>query len=341
MKRCKYYFSIILSVILAAAAVGCKPNADGVDGTGARLKVGVCIYRSDDGFIQSVKKTIESSAKSANIELTVNDSRFDQELQNSQIDAMIDKGVNALAINLVDITAADVVIDKARAAGIPIVFFNREPSTDIIRSYDLACYVGTNPEEAGRLQGQLILDIWNKGEWTKNGDDRMQYVMIVADEVNPEAIARTKYSIDTVTEGGLGVENLGTIVCNWSYDEAYKAMVDWRSLRGYDRIEFVIANNDAMAAGAIAALKDAGFNKGDGGNYIPVVGIDATDEAIALINKGSMSGTVKQDAASMGVAVLKLASNAAAGNDFLTGTAYKFDAGNAVRMSYEIFKGTK
>jgi methyl-galactoside transport system substrate-binding protein len=67
-------------------------------------------------------------------------------------------------------------------------------------------------------------------------------------------------------------------------------------------VELVIANNDDMALGAIAALQNAGYNIPDK-KYIPVFGVDATDAAKALIKEGSMIGTVKQDANGMAVAI--------------------------------------
>ena len=82
-----------------------------------------------------------------------------------------------------------------------------------------------------------------------------------------------------------------------AYSEASKNMV-----------ELVIANNDEMALGAIAALNEAGYNK-EGGKIIPVFGIDATDAAKNQIKNGSMTGTIKQDAEGMAEAIVRIANN--------------------------------
>lgn len=73
-------------------------------------------------------------------------------------------------------------------------------------------------------------------------------------------------------------------------------------------IELVIANNDEMALGAVSALQAAGYNK-SGGKIIPVFGVDATDAAKAAVKSGSMTGTIKQDAAGMADTITQIAEN--------------------------------
>jgi len=58
-------------------------------------------------------------------DLELVDSQNKQATQNEQVDTFITKGVNALAINPVDRTAAGPIIEKAK--DLPIVFLNREP----------------------------------------------------------------------------------------------------------------------------------------------------------------------------------------------------------------------
>ena len=71
-------------------------------------------------------------------------------------------------------------------------------------------------------------------------------------------------------------------------------------------IELVICNNDGMAEGVIASLQDKGYNK-DGAHVVPVFGVDATANAVALIDEGAMTGTVKQDAEGMAAAICQTA----------------------------------
>ena len=81
-------------------------------------------------------------------------------------------------------------------------------------------------------------------------------------------------------------------------------------------IELVIANNDEMALGAITALQNAGYNLEDGSaTVIPVFGVDATEAAQAEIGKGTMIGTIKQDAEGMANTIAQIAQNFQGGAD--------------------------
>lgn len=68
-----------------------------------------------------MRRNIESMLKDK-ASFIVNDSENDQAKQYDQIDAAIQRKVDALAINLVDPMSANMVIDKAKKAGIPVVF---------------------------------------------------------------------------------------------------------------------------------------------------------------------------------------------------------------------------
>ena len=128
-------------------------------------------------------------------------------------------------------------------------------------------------------------------------------------------------------------------ICNWDTESASRATEAWLSKFG-DKIEFIIANNDGMAQGAVAALQTVGYNKGNDEKFIPVVGVDATDAAKELIKKGYMTGTVLQDSEVMAEVLFKVASNVSHGYDFLDGTDLKYDtSGLSIRIPYKAYNG--
>lgn len=355
MKKKRIFSLMLVSIMMFSISSGCTNTSTPVDTTapaatdnttvenaetssGAIPKVGVCIYKYDDTYISTVRQSLENISK-GKVELMLNDGKGDQGTQNDQVDVMIEKGVDVLAVNMVDAGAAQTVVDKAKAANIPVIFFNREPKTDVIKSYDKARFIGTNAKDAGVIQGEIIANTWNAGSIDTNADGIMQYVMFQGEPDNPEAVARTEWSVKTAEEKGVKVEKLESQICNWDTEMANKAMEAWLSKYG-DKIEFVISNNDGMAQGAIAALQASGYNKNDGGKNIPVIGVDATDSAKDLIAQKFMTGTVLQDAQGMANAILALTMNAASGKDFIDGTEYKYDdTGVAVRIPYQPYTG--
>lgn len=347
----KKFLSILMASVmlfgLAACGGGDKPadaNAEGdqaVTADGEMPTVGVLIYKYDDTYISTVRNALQT-ALDGKAEIIMQDGKNDQATQNDQLDVMISKGVDILCVNMVDAKAASGVVEKASAAGIPTIFFNREPDAEVIKSFDKSCFIGTNAADAGKMQGDIIKDLFTEHpEYDLNGDGKVQYVMFQGEPDNPEAIARTKYSVDQAVANGLEMEQVGkTQVCNWDTETAQKAM-EAMLAANEDKIELVIANNDGMAIGCVAALSNIGYNTGaDDAKFIPVIGVDATDAAKDAIRNKTMSATVIQDGETMGKAIAAVAMNAAKGVDFLEGTEYTFDeTGVAVRIPYAPYLG--
>lgn len=326
----------ILALGMAAtmlfSAVGCSSSGgDNASGGDNLPKIGATVYKADDNFISSVRRELEANAKGV-AELTVDDSQNDQAKQLDQIDTMIAKGAKVLAINLVDPKAASSVIEKAQAAELPVVFFNKEPDEAAMASYDKAYYVGTVSKESGVMQGQVIAEQWeaNKEKWDKNGDGKIQYVMIKGEPGHPDAEARTEWSIKTINEAGIETEELAIDTGMWDAAKATEKMDAWLAKFG-DKIEFVICNNDGMASGAVASLEKEGYFSGD--KFMPVVGVDAIPEIITLIEQDKVVGTVLNDAPNQAKAVIDLSLNLANGKDALEGTDWKLE-NKAVRVPY-------
>ena len=313
---------LTLSAVMASMLFGAAAHA-------ADTRIGVTIYKYDDNFMSVVRKAIEKDAKSApDVQLLMNDSQNDQSKQNDQIDVLLAKGVKALAINLVDPAAAGTVIEKARGQNVPIVFFNKEPSRKALDSYDKAYYVGTDSKESGIIQGDLIATHWAANpNWDLNKDGQIQFVLLKGEPGHPDAEARTTYVIKELNDKGLKTQQLALDTAMWDTAQAKDKMDAWLSGPNANKIEVVIANNDAMAMGAVEALK--AHNK----SAIPVFGVDALPEALALVKSGAMAGTVLNDANNQAKATFDLAKNLADGKGAADGTNWKVD-NKIVRVPY-------
>jgi len=91
-----------------------------------------------------------------------------------------------------------------------------------------------------------------------------------------------------------------------------------------------------MVIGAIEVLQTKGYNNGDKEKTISVVGVDGVQEAIDLIKKGFMTGTVIQDARGMADALYTCGVNLVAKKKPLEGTKYKLDeTGISIRIPYQ------
>lgn len=308
---------------------------------GDKKNVAVFYYTYGDTYISTVRNAFSELVKAdANIELSEYDGQNDQAKQNDQVDVAIQKGANILVVNIVDFGAADIIIEKAKAADVPIIFFNREPTDgNIYKTYDKARFVGTKIEEAGVLQGKLIKAYWEEGNHDRNGNGKLDYVLLHGGIDNAEAVARSKYSVEELEKAGIEVNKIAEQIANWDNAQALTAMESWLA-KDLDNIDVVIANNDGMAIGALTALQSAGLNqitdgKRDSAKYVGVFGVDATEEAQKVINDLAMTGTVKQDPDAMAKAIHAMMANALEGKEFIEGSDYKYDeSGIAVRIPY-------
>lgn len=311
-----------LTALVASMMFGATAHA-------ADTRIGVTIYKYDDNFMSMVRKDIEKEAKAiGGVQLLMNDSQNDQSKQNDQIDVLMAKGVKALAINLVDPAAAAVVVDKARANDVPVVFFNKEPNAKVLAGYDKAYYVGTDSKESGIIQGQLIEKHWKATPaWDLNKDGQIQFVLLKGEPGHPDAEARTTYVIKELNDKGIKTEQLQLDTAMWDTAMAKDKMDAWLSGPNANKIEVVIANNDAMAMGAVEALK--AHNK----TSVPVFGVDALPEALALVKSGALAGTVLNDANNQAKATFDLAKNLADGKGAADGTEWKIE-NKIVRVPY-------
>ncbi len=316
--------AVVETTVVAAEAAG-------VDG-----EVSIFWYTFGDTYLSSVRSAMNAAWDAAGIKYHDYDANNSQTTQTEQIQTAITKGTAVLVVNIVDASSDDAtqaIVDMAEQAGIPLVFFNRSVSEEIVSAYDKAAYVGTDYTQAGHMQGEMIGNyvLENYETLDLNGDGEISYVMFKGQEGNMEADARTQYGVEdadkVLTEAGKPAlvfyddANPSKYLLDangaWSAEQGQNLMQTLLSKYSEDNgnmVELVIANNDDMGLGAISALQNAGYNK-EGGKYIPVFGVDATDAAKEAIAAGSMTGTIKQDAEGMANAVVTISQNLATGAD--------------------------
>ena len=328
----------------------------GLDG-----EIAIFWYTFGDTYLSSVRAAMNEALAAANLKYHDYDANGSQTTQTEQIQTAITKGAAVLVVNIVDASSDDAtqaIIDMAVAAELPLVFFNRSVSEELVSAYDKAAYVGTDYTMAGHMEGKMVGEyvLANYDAVDLNGDGEISYVMFKGQEGNMEADARTQYGVEDADIVLTGADKPALKF----YDEknAAKYLVDqngaWSAAQGQEymqtilssyneangnMVELVIANNDDMALGAIAALQAAGYNKNDGGVTIPVFGVDATAAAQEAIAAKSMTGTIKQDAVGMANAVVKIAENLGLGKGTFDDVVGDLEGTWRVNIPYSAYSG--
>lgn len=358
--KMKKWLALVLAVVLALGLVACS-NGGGDSKTPASSEgeISVFYYTFSDTYISSVRTAVEKLLEGKNFNSY--DGNGNQTTQTEQVTTAIAKGSKMLIVNVVDTgsnDAAQNIVDQAKAANIPVIFFNRSVDESVINSYDKCAFIGTDYEMAGHMQGEMIgqyvLDNYDAVDL--NGDGKISYIMFKGQEGNMEAIARTQYGVedcnkvltaagkpeiefyDPANTKGYLVDQNGL----WSSAAATDYMntvLAKHSEANNNMVELVIANNDDMALGAISALQAAGYNNGTG-TTIPVFGVDATDAAKEAIANKQMVGTIKQDAEGMANTIVTMANNFMEGKDKFDGIATENVVGTwRVNIPYGTYTG--
>lgn len=279
------------------AATDELPAAQGVDGK----NIGVCIYKFDDNFMTLYRNELERYLTAGGATVQVMDGKNDQAEQTNQINNFITQGVDALIINLVQASAAPQITDICAAAGIPVVFINREPDVAEEERWQAdgikATYVGADARQSGTYQGEIISSLPNKGD--ADGDGTLRYVMIMGDPENVDAQYRTEFSIKALVDaGGWVLDGEAPTI-----EKLFEQRGDWDQIKGQEltanalaahgaKIDVVFCNNDSMAMGALQAIEGASRKVNED---IYLVGVDALAEALEAIGEGRMTGTVFND----------------------------------------------
>ena len=329
----KKILAVALALVMVFGLVAC--SSTGKDGT---TKVSVFWYDESDVYLSSVRTALNKELdKLEGVEYDNQYAANDQAKQLDQIKTAIAGGADMLVVNIVTSGSPDAAKEIMSAAGdIPVIFFNRAVGTDgadvtFLKENATACFIGTDAPEAGHMQGKMVGDyvLENYDTIDLNGDGVISYAMMKGDEANIEAIYRTQYGVEDANAVLTGAGKPALKYFDASNTSCYQvdqggawsagAAKDYMDTNfvsfneaSNNMIELVICNNDGMAEGVIASLQEKGYNK-SGAHIVPVFGVDATDNAKALIAEGAMTGTVKQDAEGMAAAISQTVSAIAGG----------------------------
>lgn len=253
--------------------------------------LGVSIANFDDNGLTIMRNGMTAHLETLDgVELQMEDAQEDVAKQLDQINNFIASGVDAIIVNAVDTDATEAMSNAASAAGIPLVYVNRQPiNMDTLP--DGQAFVASNEIESGTLAAfRMCQDLRAAG---KSGG--ASAYMLMGRLSNQAAVQRSKDFHDVI---GMDMCNFITLIdeqtANWSRDEAQDMMSNWIS--SGEPFDAVFGNNDEMAIGAIQAMKASGISMED----VVVGGVDATPDALVAMQAGDMDVTVFQDLAGQG-----------------------------------------
>ena len=323
--------ALMASAMMAATLAGCGSTSNGTTtqeggatagtrGDGCSLTL-VSSLRGES--LCTLEAGAQAAAEEAGVTLSTQDAQNDTGDLLQFIESARNAGDDAVLINLVDAATAQQCIEAA--GDMKVVFVNRVPEDTSVLTAGSSAAVVSDENQSGGYQGQFLADYFNA-----KGQTDVRYIMLQGTLGLVHTEQRSASVIQAMKDGGLNpIEAAAPLVAD--YDPA-TAMDMISPLLGTTEFDCIIANNDAMALGAVEALQAQGMDP----TSIPIVGIDATVDGIQAIKDGTLAMTVFQDANGQGYGAVQAAVNLIEGNAINDGTDYETDeTGNIVWVPFE------
>ncbi|HEX8723497.1 MAG TPA: substrate-binding domain-containing protein [Pyrinomonadaceae bacterium] len=224
---------------------------------------------------QRDKALVEARGAEVSARVETQVANGDDAVQTKQCDNFLTKGVDVLIVAPHNSEIAASIVEKAHAAGVPVISYDR-----LIKNSEPDLYVSHQVVRMGEMQGDYALKHVPKGN----------YVLIGGAPTDNNALllrqGQENILKPAVDRGDVKVVS-NQFAKEWKADEAQRLTEDALTKTKND-IQAIVASNDGTAGGAISALEAAGVPAGK----VLVTGQDAQLDAIQRIAKGTQTMTI-------------------------------------------------
>ena len=226
---------------------------------------------------QSIKdEAAKIGIPTGNLQTTNANSQFNKQI--SDVEQMIDSGVQLLVIAPLNSDGWDSVFAKASAKKVPIITIDRKINAESCTDY--LTFIGSDFEEQGkRAADKMAAAMGNKGS----------VAILLGSPGNNVTTLRTKGFKDQIAKTAPDIKIVFEQTGQFSREEGQK--VSEQLLQSNSDINGIYAENDEMALGAVTALKGAGKKAGD----VKIVTIDGTKGAVQGIIDGWIYSVIESN----------------------------------------------
>src|SRR5215218_9688877 len=229
----------------------------------------------DNPFFKAESDAAVAKAEELGYETSAASHDDDPNKQSQLIDSAISSDAKAIILDNAGADASIGPVQKAVDAGIPVFLIDREINKTGVATAQIV---------ANNSQGAALV----AEEFVKALDGKGKYVELTGKESDTNAGVRSEAFASVISQYP-DLEAVTQETANWDQQEAFSKMET--ILQSNPDIQGVIAGNDTMALGAVAAI-DAAGKTGD----IIVAGFDGSPDAVDAIKKGTLLATGLQPA---------------------------------------------
>lgn len=254
--------------------------ADAGEESAGEWLVGFANNSDTYNYCAKFRSYLKEATEAKGITIMVTDAAGDTNVQNGQIDDFIAQNANVVSAISNDLDGSVPALEAAKTAGVPYVSFLTSVSGG--DDYDGYIYVGSPNEDAGKAQGQYLVEVLPENA----------KILYFTGEPNDQQYIDRKKGLTDELAARDDIEILDEYNVQNSKDQGMSTAED--CILSYDQIDAIVCQNDDAALGVVEALKSSGRLDGS----ILVLGVDGSDDALASIKNGEMSMTALQDAKS-------------------------------------------
>ena len=279
--KIKKLVAVALAAVMSLSLMACSVDGEtkSSDSEGGNGSIGLAVSTLSNPFFVSLQEGAEAKAEELGVELYVTDAGDDAAVQTSNVEDLISKGISVLIVNPVDSDAIAPAVEDAIAAGIKVIAVDR-----VVNGVEVDCSIASDNVMGAELATEYIVELVGEG----------------AEVAELQGVTGASATNDR----GEGFHNVADTKLNVvasqtaSFDRAEGMSVMENILQAQPGIKAVFAHNDEMALGAVEACA---------GKDIVIVGFDATDDALAAVEAGTMAGTIAQQPELMGSTAVETA----------------------------------
>lgn len=308
MKLKRTMAMLMAGVMCAGALAGCGSSSgdNGSAASNGNLQNLTFVIAARDEFMSSIEAAMKAEAEPLGYNIVTQDAQNDSAKQIQYIETAVNGGAEAVICLPVDADGTQSLIDAAGDA--KLIFVNRPPTNMHELAAENVGYVGSDEDTSGYFQGEYLAQYFKD-----KGKTEIKYLMIQGTLGQVSTTKRSAGVLQALKDNGItATEASAPVVAD--YDRPTAQEMIQPLLTSGKEYDCIIANNDAMALGAIEACKDAGVEI----NF-PIVGIDCTADGAQAISEGTLAMTVFQNPVGQGKGSVIAAMNMIAGNELSAG----------------------
>ena len=291
--------ALILVVLMALSSIGCKPREQaGGSQSGERVKIALLMRNVDEQFLKDYSDNVRKLAAQRNVDLNVQDARSDQQQQLTQLQTLLNQGYKYFVIVPCITDLSDQFNQLIQNAGGAAAYSNTQPTVSSLKVGPNFFFASSPEFVGGSYQGGLIADYFDKYP-DKAPGKAVNMLLINGQMGHPAQVNRRAGLLAELRNRGYTVTIVAEDAADWAPDRAQERVTAWIAAFR-NRFNVIAAQNDGMALGAVQAMIQAGMVKTDTSDgtrlTVPVLGIDATGDALASMSRNELYATVLQDA---------------------------------------------